>query len=610
MKPDFDIIVIGGGHAGVEAAFAASRLNYRTALITLLPKALARMSCNPAIGGLAKGHLVREIDALGGEMGLAIDNTGIQFKILNRSKGRAVWSPRAQADKRKYVQYMVNYSETMRNLTVIRGDVSSLVIHNNTINGVILLDGSRIYSSKVIICSGTFLDGIIHIGEIKIPAGRYGELPSQGLASQLSALGIHTSRLKTGTPPRVTKRSIDFSKMSVQDGDRDPVPFSFRTRDFSPKNIACYMAHTNKISHEIILSSIDRSPLFTGKIDGIGPRYCPSIEDKVVRFNDKESHQLFLEPEWEGSDQWYVNGFSSSLPLDIQYKSIREVPGLENVEFLRPAYAIEYAYFPSYQLHHSLESQAISGLYFAGQVNGTSGYEEAAAQGLIAAINACRSLEQKAPIVLGRHEAYIGVLIDDLISKETKEPYRMFTSLAEYRLLLRADNADIRLLPYSKEIGLLPAKQIDAVEKKAKNIQTALHSFKNIRISFPSEANSSEIGRKQSIQKLIKQHQLKDSHLPDILSEYYPDFKLEEIVQAFTDTLYEGYIVRQKKQAEKMARLENKAIPKNLDYQKIPSLSNEGREKLILLKPDTVGQASRIRGISPADLQILLIYLN
>ncbi|HDR05886.1 MAG TPA: tRNA uridine-5-carboxymethylaminomethyl(34) synthesis enzyme MnmG, partial [Candidatus Marinimicrobia bacterium] len=460
VKPDFDCIVVGGGHAGIEAALASARLGFATALLTLLPKALARMSCNPAIGGLAKGHLVREIDALGGEMGLAIDKTGIQFKILNRSKGRAVWSPRAQADKREYVRYMVQLAESIEKLSVIQGDVQSIIVKNDIVHGIVLSDGSHIYAPKLIICSGTFLDAIIHIGDVKIPAGRYGELPSTGLSHQLLALGIKSDRLKTGTPPRVTKRSIDFSKLSIQAGDTEPEAFSFRTKEFSPKNIPCYMAHTNTISHDIILSAIERSPLFTGKIDGIGPRYCPSIEDKVVRFSDKGSHQLFLEPEWENSDQWYVNGFSSSLPVDIQYKSLRQVTGLENIEFIRPAYAIEYTYFPSYQLRHSLESQVISGLYFAGQVNGTSGYEEAAAQGLVAGINACRSLQGKNPLVLGRHEAYIGVLIDDLITKETKEPYRIFSSLAEFRLLLRADNADRRLIKHAADVGLLSPSYI------------------------------------------------------------------------------------------------------------------------------------------------------
>jgi tRNA uridine 5-carboxymethylaminomethyl modification enzyme len=610
VKQDFDCIVVGGGHAGVEAAFASARLHFRTALITLHPHALARMSCNPAIGGLAKGHLVREIDALGGEMALAIDNAGIQFKILNRSKGRAVWSPRAQADKNKYVQYMVNKAASIESLSLIKGDVASLIIKNDTVEGVVLFDGSQIIAPRVILCSGTFLDGIIHIGDVKIPAGRYGELPSQGLAAQLSAIGIQSSRLKTGTPPRVTRRSIDFSKMIIQDGDPDPVPFSFRTKDFSPKNIACYMAHTNPISHEIILSAIHRSPLFTGKIDGIGPRYCPSIEDKIVRFNDKMSHQLFLEPEWENSAQWYVNGFSSSLPLDIQYKSLREVPGLENVEFIRPAYAIEYAYFPSYQLHHSLESKAISGLYFAGQLNGTSGYEEAAAQGFMAAINACRSLENKAPVVLGRHEAYIGVLIDDLISKETKEPYRLFTSLAEYRLLLRADNADRRLLSYAKAIGLHAADYISSVESKEAQIESALSAFEKTKLEHVEKDDPPGSSTRKSMKHLIKQHQLTETNLPEIQEQYFPEYTLDALTQAFIDTLYEGYIIRQQKQADKMKRLENRVIPSNLDYAKIPSLSNEGREKLLLLRPDTIGQASRIRGISPADIQILLIYLR
>lgn len=609
MKHDYDIIVAGGGHAGIEAALASARLGNSTCLITLDSNALGRMSCNPAIGGLAKGHLVREIDAMGGEMGLAIDQTGIQFKMLNQSKGRAVWSPRAQADKIKYVQHMVKTAKNTENLSIITGDVISLIVDYHSVAGVILKDGSTVRSQKVIITGGTFLDGIIHIGDVKLPSGRFGELPSVGLAAQLESLGFSVGRLKTGTPPRITKRSINFDKMVVQSGDEHPLPFSWRTHNFSPKNIPCYLTHTNSISHEIILSALDRSPLFTGKISGVGPRYCPSIEDKVVRFSDKPSHQLFLEPEWEGSHQWYVNGFSSSLPLDIQYKSLHEVPGLEKAEFIRPAYAIEYAYFPSRQIHRSFETKYISGLYFAGQVNGTSGYEEAAAQGLMAGINASRSLLGKEPIIFNRHDAYIGVLADDLVTKETKEPYRMFTSLAEYRLLLRPDNADVRLLSFSREVGLLPPKYLDLFQRRQEEISTLEDIFHHTKVN-PDNSFNMPLTETLSIDQLVKRHVITENNLPVISQSLFSKYSYDSVEQAYVLAMYGGYIARQNKQVEKTALLENKTIPPTLNYRDIPSLSNEGREKLISIAPETIGQASRIRGVSPADIQILLIYLK
>src|SRR6056297_851639 len=461
---NYDIAVIGGGHAGIEAALASARLGCKTALITIEKSAIARMSCNPSIGGLAKGHLVRELDILGGEMGKAIDAAGIQFKLLNRSKGRAVWSPRAQADKLKYEKYMQQTAENCPSLYIIEQDASSLIIKQKHVKGVIFRDGSSISAEKVILTCGTFLRGLIHIGNIRIPAGRYGELPSIGLSDQLKNEGFDVARLKTGTPVRITKRSIDFDNIQIQHGDEKPHPFSHSTKDFNPKNRPCWLTYTTSVTHDILRTALDRSPLYTGKISGVGPRYCPSIEDKIVRFSQKDQHQLFLEPEWEGSSQWYLNGFASSLPIDIQIRALRTIPGLERAEPVKIGYGIEYDYFPSHQINKSLETKSISGLYFAGQVNGTSGYEEAAVQGFLAGVNASRSFDNQYPIVFNRHEAYIGVLIDDLCTKETREPYRMFTSLAEYRLLLRWDNAHLRLCDPARQIGIQKSELLDTVD--------------------------------------------------------------------------------------------------------------------------------------------------
>ena len=608
MEKIFDIVVIGGGHAGVEAALAAARLGHSTALITIEASAIARMSCNPSIGGLAKGHLVRELDVLGGEMGKAIDATGIQFKLLNRSKGRAVWSPRAQADKIKYEQYMQNVCRRQEHLDIIESDAQSLEIINDELRGVYLQDGTLIKAKACVLTNGTFLRGKIHIGQIQVAAGRYGELPSIGISDQLKSLGFDVGRLKTGTPSRLTKRSIDFTKLEIQKGDPDPRAFSHSTQNFNPPNIPCWLAYTREETHEILRSALDRSPLYTGKIDGVGPRYCPSIEDKIVRFSDKAQHQLFLEPEWEGSAQWYVNGFSSSLPTDIQIRALRTVPGLENAEFLKIGYAIEYDYFPSYQIQRSLETKKVSGLYFAGQINGTSGYEEAAVQGFIAAVNAVRKLDSKEAIIFKRHEAYSGVLIDDLCSKETSEPYRMFTSLAEYRLLLRWDNAHLRLLDAAKKIGIQNKNLLDEFERVKSESNKIKIRFPKTRIQIDNPLNI-PIEKTSSLSLLIKQEKCKEDKVSLIHKHYFSEMLLDSVDQAFVMTRYEGYIDRQYKQVQKMQQLDLKKIPDNFDYDKITSFSNEGKEKLKKFRPNTIGQASRIRGISPADIQVLLIFL-
>ncbi|MDD5582770.1 MAG: tRNA uridine-5-carboxymethylaminomethyl(34) synthesis enzyme MnmG [Candidatus Marinimicrobia bacterium] len=606
---EYDIIVVGGGHAGVEAALASARLHKKTALVTLSKTSIARMSCNPSIGGLAKGHLVRELDVLGGEMGRAIDKTGIQFKLLNRSKGRAVWSPRAQADKRKYATYMQNILSSTHTIHILEEEAKEVIFSGNCVQGIILKNGEALYGKAVILTNGTFLQGLIHIGPIQIAAGRYGELPSLGLSDCLRAAGFVVKRLKTGTPPRITRRSIDFSRMIPQFGDSNPEPFSYVTTHFEPKNVPCYLTHTHENTHDILRRGLPRSPLYNGSIKGKGPRYCPSIEDKIVRFHDKSSHQLFLEPEWEGADQWYVNGFSSSLPIDIQCKALRTVPGLEGAEFIKPGYAIEYDYFPSYQLRHSLETKDVKGLYFAGQINGTSGYEEAAVQGFMAGVNAARALDNQEPIILSRSEAYIGVLIDDLITKETDEPYRMFTSLAEYRLILRADNADHRLWNIAQTIGIQSLEHCNTFKKSFDDREMIRTYFKHH--SCPKELFSTlSLGHSDRYDHLIKKQILRQEHLPVLHEHLFPDFQTHSLDQAFIEILYEGYIQRQRQMVEKMRLLEDQQIPSTFCYDSIKSLSNEGREKLKKYRPETVGQASRIRGVSPSDIQVLLIYLR
>ena len=616
----FDVIVVGGGHAGVEAALASARVGVKTALISQDKYALARMSCNPAIGGLAKGQIVREIDVLGGILGLAADAAGLQFKLLNRSKGRSVWSPRAQTDKRIYENYILQLVEASENLTLIAEEVVDIIDSRGSTSGVVLRNGELHACNSIVITCGTFLNGLIHIGNRKIPAGRMGESNSVGITESLIDRGFKTGRLKTGTPPRLFKETVNWKKLATIVGDKNPVPFSYRTKNFNPPNIPCHVAKTNVACHDIIFHDIERSPLFSGDIFGEGPRYCPSIEDKIHRFSHHNSHTLFLEPEWRDSDQIYVNGFSSSLPEDVQRAALRQVPGLEKIEFLRPGYAIEYDFFPPAQLKSTLESKFITGLYFAGQVNGTSGYEEAAGQGLIAGINAAKFILRQKPFTLHRDEAYIGVLIDDLITKDTLEPYRMFTSRAEHRLLLRYSNADQRLAHKAKQYGLIDDNFYDFLFNK---IQTTERLVENLNKTVkPNEVNEvlSHIGgtgikHSQSARQILKRPGVELSHLPERFMKNidYSNFDKHIIDEIHTETetiiKYAGYIVRQYEQIERLRSQEKLSIPRDFNYLSINSLSNEAREKLDFVKPETLGQAMRVSGVTPADVGVLSVLL-
>ncbi|HKN18745.1 MAG TPA: tRNA uridine-5-carboxymethylaminomethyl(34) synthesis enzyme MnmG [Dissulfurispiraceae bacterium] len=609
----FNVIVIGAGHAGCEAALAASRIGLSTCMLTANLDTIAHMSCNPAIGGLAKGHLVREIDALGGEMAKATDNAGIQFRMLNLSKGPAVWALRAQADRVIYKLYMRRTIENQKNLTLKQGSVEKIIIKNNAVAGITTSLGTFYGASAVIVTTGTFLKGLIHIGTDSFHAGRAGEFPSIGLSDSLREIGLKMGRLKTGTPPRLDGRSIDFSKTTPQWGDAPPTPFSYSTEAITNPQLPCYITYTNKKTHEIILSNLDRSPLYSGRIKGIGPRYCPSIEDKVVRFSDKERHQVFLEPEGLETTEYYANGISTSLPYDVQLNLVRSIAGLEQAEIMRPAYAIEYDFVYPTQLKHSLEVTEIDGLYLGGQINGTSGYEEAAAQGLMAGINAALKLKGEQPLVLGRDEAYIGVLIDDLVTKGTKEPYRMFTSRAEYRLLLRHDNADFRLLEKGNAIGLVTKEVFDRFKRKKELLDRELLRLKRERVKPSAELNvilssrgTSTITENTALDKLLKRPEVKYTAIKKLSPS-------AEILSPEIETLveirvkYEGYIQKQIELAGKFNKFESKKIPPALDYTSIPGLSKEVIEKLREVKPETIGQAGRIPGITPAAVSILLV---
>ncbi len=619
MKTDYEIIVVGGGHAGAEACLASARLGHSTLLITLDKTNISRMSCNPAIGGLAKGHLVAEIDALGGEMAKIADSTGIQFKMLNQSKGPSVWSPRAQSDKIEYSKQMTAVINQQPNLDVLEDCGTDIILENNKIIAINTKNSGNISCKALIITAGTFLNGKIFIGTETQTGGRIGEQAAYGLTESLNSHGIISGRLKTGTPARIEKDSIDFTKTTIQYGDKNPAPFSFQTTDFHPPNVPCYLTHTNTRTHSILERGFDESPLFTGVIKGVGPRYCPSIEDKIVRFKDRTAHHIFLEPEWYNANQYYVNGFSSSLPKDIQLAAIHTIPGLENAEFIIPGYAIEYDFFPSRQIYSTMETKQISGLYLAGQINGTSGYEEAAALGLMAAINASAKIKQIEPLILKRSESYIGVLIDDLITKDPKEPYRMFTSSAEYRLLLRYDTADRRLSEKAFQHGLLPERFYLTVKSKEKLRHTLIEYIQKTNIS-PTDINPILESKKESLlksgvilSKILKRPSITfddiSCFLPqNLVDECSKHQNLKNIIEV--DIKYEGYIKRNLSQVKSLANNENKKIPSSLDFRKITSITKEAQEKLFKIKPETIGQASRIPGVKPSDITTLLILLS
>ncbi|MDU0458243.1 MAG: tRNA uridine-5-carboxymethylaminomethyl(34) synthesis enzyme MnmG [Geobacteraceae bacterium] len=612
----YDVIVVGAGHAGCEAALAAARMGCRTMLLTINLDAVALMSCNPAIGGLAKGHLVREIDALGGEMARNIDATGIQFRVLNTRKGPAVRASRAQADKQLYRLRMKRVLEHQSNLDLKQGEVTSLFIDGGELRGVDTRSGIRFLCKTVVVTTGTFMRGLIHIGLTNYPGGRAGDLPSIGLSDQLRNLGFEVGRLKTGTPARLDSRTIDFSRLETQYGDDPPMPFSFSTDRITMPQVPCHIAYTNQRSHEIIRSGLDRSPLYAGIIEGIGPRYCPSIEDKVVRFPDKERHQTFIEPEGLETVEVYPSGMSTSLPIDIQIPFYRSMVGLERVEIMRPAYAIEYDYVDPIQLHSSLETKSVRNLYHAGQINGTSGYEEAAGQGLLAGINAALRVKGKDPLVLDRSQAYIGVMIDDLVTLGTKEPYRMFTSRAEYRLLLREDNSDLRLREIGYGLGLVPEQEYASFVRKREKIREDLERISLTRITLTDRENSvlnslgiEDIQKGTTLEHLLKRSDITYADLAemdDVSRETSADVREQVEIQI----KYRGYIDRQLEQVERSKKLETAVIPAELDYASIRGLTTEVREKLEKGRPDTLGQASRIPGITPAAISILAIALR
>lgn len=616
----YDVIVVGGGHAGSEAAAAASNLGSKTLLITMNLQTIGQMSCNPAMGGIAKGQIVREIDALGGLSGIVTDKTMIQFKMLNLSKGPAMWSPRAQSDRMRFSEEWRLQLENISNLDFFQDMVIGLLTENNKVIGVKTYMGAKIYAKSVILTNGTFLNGLIHIGIKQFGGGRMGEKAAFGITENLIELGFEAGRMKTGTPPRVDGRSIDFSKMEEQKGDANPQKFSYINTPTLHKQKSCYITYTNTKVHEVLREGFERSPLFNGTIKSTGPRYCPSIEDKINRFADRERHQIFAEPEGWQTIEYYINGFSTSLPDDIQIKAIQLIPGFEKAKFFRPGYAIEYDYFPPTQLKNTLETKNIDNLYFAGQINGTTGYEEAAAQGLIAGINASLKIKNKEPFILKRNEAYIGVLIDDLVTKGTEEPYRMFTSRAEYRMSLRQDNADERLTPLSNKIGLASEERMKNLEIKNRETSSCIEFIKSLSIT-KEDTNPILIQKKSTpISQTVKA----DSILvrPNI---YLQDLKEISTINNFLNTnnfseevleqveikiKYKGYIDKELENVEKLNRLENIKIPLNFDYNKLNSISTEAKQKLIKFKPETIGQASRISGVSPSDINVLLIYMG
>jgi tRNA uridine 5-carboxymethylaminomethyl modification enzyme len=617
---EYDVIVVGAGHAGAEAAAAAANLGSKTLLVTMNLQTIGQMSCNPAMGGIAKGQIVREIDALGGYSGIVSDKSAIQFKMLNKSKGPAMWSPRTQNDRMRFAEEWRMALENTPNVDFYQEMVSSLLVENGCAVGVKTSLGLEIRSKSVVLTNGTFLNGLIHIGDKQFGGGRAGEKSATGITEQLVDLGFDSGRMKTGTPPRVDGRSLDYSVMIPQPGDEAPEKFSYMNTKELTHQRDCYMTHTSLLVHDLLREGFDRSPMFNGRIKSLGPRYCPSIEDKINRFADKDSHQLFVEPEGWNTVEVYVNGFSTSLPEDVQYKALKSVKGFENVKFFRPGYAIEYDYFPPTQLKHTLETKLIENLYFAGQINGTTGYEEAASQGLMAGINAHLKINEKVPFILNRDEAYIGVLVDDLITKGTEEPYRMFTSRAEYRTLLRQDNADLRLTPKSFEIGLAKKDRLEKMEEKERKSNAFVDFFRETSFR-PEDINpilesvdSSKVRQPDKMFKVFSRPRVTMHHMLQLeeVSAFVAQNNLDREIleQAEIQVKYSGYIAKEKNNADKLQRLENIKIPKDFDYTKLKSLSYEAREKLKAIQPVTISQASRISGVSPSDISVLLVYMG